>query len=45
LYENEQFSLSKLMTSYWLEGWNDITSKKKIFKLNEPLRGYHHSPA
>ena len=41
LYENKWSSLSKLMTSYQLEEWNNITPKRGISKLNRPLRGYH----
>ena len=44
-YEEEWSSLSELIASYWLEGWNDIISKKGISKLDGPLRGYHYSSA
>jgi len=44
LYEKEWSSLSELMTSYWLEGWNDTIPKKGISKLDRPLRDYHCSP-
>jgi len=44
-YKNKQSSLSELMTSYWLEEWNNIIPKKGISKLNRPLRGYCCSPA
>jgi len=44
LYEDEQSSLSELMTSYQLEEWNNIIPKKGIFKLDRPSRGYCYPP-